>query len=337
MNSALVFRTIVGAALALAALYCGAQTASKQAASPGSAQAYPSRPIRLIIPFPPGGGADIAGRIVGQKLTERLGQQVVVDNRPGASTLIGTEITARATPDGYTLLMATSVHAINPSVYAKKTFDEIADFTPIVLVNTSPNVFAVGQQQPIRNLADLIAQAKAKPGAVKFGSGGYATLTHLVVEMLGVRAGVNLLHVPYKSVQTTGVIDAIGGEVAMVVASVPAFLPWIKNGRLRGIAVTSARRSPALPDVPTVAEQGFPGYAVDYWLGLVGPAGIPPPIVKRINEETNALLKQADVRESFSVQGAEAAGGTPEQFRSLMVREVKAWADVVKTVGIQPQ
>ena len=157
MNSALVSRTIVGAALALAALYCGAQTASKQAAPPGSPQAYPSRPIRLIIPFPPGGGADIAGRIVGQKLSERLGQQVVVDNRPGASTLIGTEITARATPDGYTLLMATSVHAINPSVYAKKTFDEIADFTPIVLVNTSPNVFAVGQQQPVRNLTDLIA------------------------------------------------------------------------------------------------------------------------------------------------------------------------------------
>lgn len=320
----IVFRIIAGAALAAAAFSCAAQS-------------YPSRPIRMVIPFPPGGGADIAGRVIGQKLADRLGVQVVIDNRPGASSLIGTEIVSKATPDGHTLLMATSNHSINPSVFAKRLFDAIADFTPIVLVNTSPLLWAVGPQQPIKGLADLVAQAKSNPGAVKYGTGGNGTLTHLVVEMFRIRAGVDLLQVPYKSVQTTGVVDAIGGQITMVSASVPAFLPWIKAGRLRGIAVTGAQRSTALPEVPTVAEQGYPGYAVDYWLGLVGPAKIAASIVNRINQETNAALKQADVREQFLVQGADPAGGTPAEIRALIEREVKVWAEVVKAVGFQPQ
>jgi tripartite-type tricarboxylate transporter receptor subunit TctC len=324
MKSSIVLRIIAGALLAVAALSCAAQN-------------YPSRPIRLVIPFPPGGGADIAGRVIGQKLSERLGVQVVIDNRPGASTLIGTEIVSKATPDGYTLLMATSNHSINPSIFAKQTFDAIADFTPIALVNTSPLMWAVAPQSTIKNLPDLVAQAKANPGGVKYGTGGNGTQTHLVVEMFRLRAGVDLLQVPYKSVQTTGVVDVVSGQITFVSVSVPALLPFIKAGRLRGIAVTSAQRSSVVPDVPTVAEQGYPGYAVDYWLGLVGPATMPAAIVNRLNQETNAALKQGDVSDQFRIQGADAGGGTPAELRELIVREVKAWAEVVKAVGFQPQ
>ena len=320
----IVLRWVSGAALASAT--CMA-----------AAQAYPSRPVRLVIPFPPGGGADIAGRIIGQKLTDRLGVQVVIDNRPGASTLIGTEIVSKASPDGHTLLMATSNHSINPSIFAKHPFDAIKDFTPIVLVNTSPLLWAVGVQQPIKGLADLIAQAKANPNSIKYGTGGHGTQTHLVVEMLRIRANVELLPVPYKSVQTTGVAETVAGQITMVSASVPALLPFVKSGRLRGIAVTSSKRSNALPDVATVAEQGYPGYAVEYWLGLMGPAQVSAAVVNRINQESNAALKQGDVGDQFHLQGAESAGGSAAEFRELVVREVKIWADVVKAVGLKPQ
>ena len=324
MRSSIALRVITAAAFAAAAFSCAAQS-------------YPSRPIRLIVPFPPGGGADIAARVVGQRLSERLGVQVVVDNRPGASSLIGTELASKAPSDGHTILMATSNHAINPSVFSRRAFDPIKDFAPIVLVNTQPLLWAVRPQDPIKGLADLIAQAKAKPGSIKFGTGGNGTQTHLVVEMFRVRAGVDLLQVPYKSVQTDGVIDTISGQITFVSASVTAFLPYVKTGRLRGIAVTGPKRSTILPEVPTVAEQGFPGYAVDFWLGLMGPAGIPAAILNRINQETNAALKQADVIEQFRVMGSDPAGGTPAEFRKLVEREVPAWAEVIKAIGFQPQ
>jgi tripartite-type tricarboxylate transporter receptor subunit TctC len=322
MHALQVSRTIVGAVLSVMAAGVLAQT-------------YPSRPIRMLIPFPPGGGADIAGRIVGQKLSERLGTQVVIDNRPGASTLIASEIAARSSNDGYTLLMATSNHAINPSIFAKRTFDEIRDFTPIVLVNTSANLLAVGAQQPVKNLADLVALAKAQPRKVDYGTGGHGTLSHLAIEMFGVRARVELTHVPYKG-GVPAMLDAMSGQVVMAVSSVPSMQPYVKSGKLRGVAVTSAQRSSSMPEVPTIAEQGYPGYQVDYWLGLVGPARIPAAIVDRINQETNAILKLAEVREQFLVQGAEPAGGTPAEFLTLLRREVKDWADVVKAVGFKP-
>jgi len=324
MSVSIVLRILSSASMLAAACLC-------------TAQSYPSRPVRLVIPFPPGGGADITGRIVGQKLSERLGTQVVIDNRPGASTMIGTEIVARAGSDGYTLLMSTSNHSINPVTFARHPFDAIKDFTPIVLVNTTPLLWAVSAQGSIRNLTDLIAQAKASPGSVKYGTGGHGTHTHLVVEMLRVRAKVELLSVPYKSVQTTGVAETVAGQITMVSASVAAFLPYVKSGRLRGIAVTGATRTNALPDVPTVAEQGFPGYASEYWLGLMGPANVPAAIVNRINQETNAALKQSDVGDQFRTLGAEATGGTPAEFRDLVVREAKLWAEVVKAIGFQPQ
>jgi tripartite-type tricarboxylate transporter receptor subunit TctC len=323
MEAKMLFQIIAGVVLAAAAVGAAAQD-------------YPTRPIRMVIPFPPGGGADIAGRIVGQKLTERLGVQVVIDNRPGASTLIATEITAKAPGDGYTLLMATSNHAINPSIFAQRTFDEIRDFTPIVLVNTSANLLAVGSQQPIKSLGDLVAQAKSRPGVVNYGTGGHGTLSHLAIEMFRVRAGIDITHVPYKG-GVPAMLDAISGQIVMAVSSVPSMVPYTKAGRLRGIAVTSARRASSMPEVPTIAEQGFPKYEVDYWLGIIGPARIPPAIVNRINRETNAILKQSDVKEQFQVQGAEPGGGTPAEFLALIQREVKAWAEVVKVVGYKPQ
>jgi tripartite-type tricarboxylate transporter receptor subunit TctC len=301
----------------------------------GAAQDYPSRPIRMLIPFPPGGGADIAGRVVGQKLSERLGVQIVIDNRPGASTLLATEIASHATPDGYTLLMATSNHAINPAIFAKRTFDEIKDFTPIVLINASANLLAVSPSQPIKSIPDLIAQAKARPGKITYGTGGHGTLSHLAVEMFALRARIDIQHVPYKG-GIPAVVDTMSGQIAMAVSSVPSMVPYTKTGKLRGIGVTSAKRASSLPDVPTIAEQGFPGYQVDYWLGIMGPAKLPPAIVERINRETNAILKQADVIEQFQVLGAEVTGGTPAEFSALLKREVKDWADVVKAVNFKP-
>jgi tripartite-type tricarboxylate transporter receptor subunit TctC len=319
---AIVVSIIAGAALGAAAFGHAAQD-------------YPSRPIRMLIPFPPGGGADIAGRVVGQKLSERLGVQIVIDNRPGASTLLGTEIAAHATPDGYTLLMATSNHAINPAIFAKRTFDEIKDFTPIVLINASANLLGVSPSQPIKSIPDLIAQAKARPGKITYGTGGHGTLSHLAVEMFALRARIDIQHVPYKG-GIPAVVDTMSGQIAMAVSSVPSMVPYTKTGKLRGIGVTSAKRASSLPDVPTIAEQGFPGYQVDYWLGIMGPAKLPPAIVERINRETNAILKQADVNEQFQVLGAEVTGGTPAEFSALLKREVKDWADVVKAVNFKP-
>ena len=322
MHFKLIFSIVTGTTLALSAM-------------PTPAQQYPSRPIRLLIPFPPGGGADIAGRVVGQKLTERLGQQVVVDNRPGASTLIATEITAKATPDGYTLLMATSNHAINPSIFTQRTFDEIRDFTPIVVVNTSANLLAIAPSNPIKTIPELVTLAKSKPAQVNYGTGGHGTLSHLAIEMFRVRAGVDITHVPYKG-GVPAALDAIAGRIVLAVSSVPSLVPYTKSGKLRGIAVTSAKRASSLPDVPTIAEQGYPGYAVDYWLGLIGPAKLPPAVVERINRETNAILKLPEVNEHFQVLGAETAGGTPAEFLALIKREVKDWAAVVKAVGFKP-
>lgn len=327
---AIVVSIIAGAALIATALGHAAQDPST-----GSGQGYPSRPIRLLIPFPPGGGADIAGRVVGQKLTERLGVQIVIDNRPGASTLLATEIASRAAPDGYTLLMATSNHAINPSIFAKRTFDEIKDFTTIVLINASANLLGVSPSQPIKSIPDLIAQAKARPGKINYGTGGHGTLSHLAVEMFALRARIDIQHVPYKG-GIPAVVDTMSGQIVMAVSSVPSMVPYTKTGKLRGIGVTSAKRASSLPDVPTIAEQGFPGYQVDYWLGIMGPAGLPPAIVERINRETNAILKQADVNEQFQVLGAEVTGGTPAEFSALLRREVKDWADVVKAVKFKP-
>ncbi len=302
----------------------------------GAAQSYPVRPIRLLIPFPPGGGADISGRLIGKALTDRWNVQIVVDNRPGGSNIIATEIVARSNPDGYTLLMATATHAINPSMFAKRPYDEHRDFAPIVIVSNSPNLIAVNLGTPIRNLGEFVGFAKKFPGKMNYGTGGHATHQHMAIELFRAVAGINITHVPYKG-GVPAVNDTIGGQLMMVSTSVPALAPYVKSGRLRSIAVTSGKRSTFMPDVPTIAEQGYPGFDVNYWLGLIGPANLPAAVVAKINKDVNAALGAAEVRDQFLAQGAEPAGGTPQEFDGLIKREIKEWIAMVKKAGIQSQ
>ena len=323
MHASIVSRIIACAVLATATTISLAQT-------------YPTRPIRMLIPFTPGGGADISGRLIGKALGERMGVQFVIDNRPGASTMIATDIVAKAAPDGYTLLMSTGTHTINPSMFAKRPFDEVQDFTPIVIVSNAPNMIAVSLKTPVKSIPDLVAYARANPGKIHYGTGGHATHQHMALEMFRVLAGIDVVHVPYKG-GVPAINEAMGGSIAMVVVSVPGLAPFVKSGRLRGIAVTSAKRSSTMPDIPTVAEQGYPGFDVNYWLGLMGPAKLPAAIVRRISEETNAALKVSEVREQFIFNGAEPGGGSPADFMALVKREIKEWAEVVKKTGLQPQ
>ncbi len=324
MNAAIVSRIIVSSVLAGAAFVCAA------------AEKYPTRPIRMLIPFTPGGGADITGRIIGKALGERMNVQFVIDNRPGASTMIATDIIAKATPDGYTLLMSTGTHTINPSIFVKRPFDEVRDFTPIVLVSKAPNMIAINPKHPVKSIPELVAFARSNPGKLDYGTGGHGTHQHMAFEFFRAIAGIQLTHVSYKG-GVPAINDAIGGSIAMAVVSVPGLAPFVKAGRLRGLAVTSAKRASAMPDIPTIAEQGYPGFDVNYWLGLMGPAKLPPTVVRRINEETNAAIKVAEVREQFAFNGFEPAGGTPEDFVAVVKREIREWADVVKKTGITPQ
>jgi len=301
-----------------------------------AAQTYPARPVRLLIPFPPGGGADISGRLIARALSERWNAQIVVDNRPGASNIIATEIVARAAADGHTLLMGTATHAINPSMFAKRPYDEDRDFSPIVVVSNSPNLIAVNLAAPMRNLTEFVDFAKKFPGKMNYGTGGHATHQHMAIELFRSVAGINLTHVPYKG-GVPAVNDAISGQLMMASTSVPALAPFIKAGRLRAIAVTSLKRSSFMPDVPTIAEQGYAGFNVNYWLGLIGPAHLPPAVLAKINKDANAALAAADVRDQFLAQGAEPAGGTPQAFDALIRREIKEWIAMVKKAGIQTQ
>src|SRR5688500_837180 len=321
MSASIVSRIIASAVLASATFAC----AAAQPASKDSGQTYPSRPIRMLIPFTPGGGADISGRIIGKALGERMNVQFVIDNRPGASTMIATDIVAKANPDGYTLLMSTGTHTINPSIFVKRPFDEVADFTPIVLVSNSPNMIAINPKHPVKSIQDLVSYARSNPGKVDYGTGGHGTHQHMALEYFRAIAGIQLTHVPYKG-GVPAINDAMGGAIAMAVVSVPGLAPFVKTGRLRALAVTSAKRSSTMPEIPTIAEQGYPGFDVSYWLGLMGPAKLPPAIVRRINEETNAAVKAQDVRETFIFNGAEPAGGTPDQFVALVKREIRDWA-----------
>ena len=330
MRAAVVCRTFACAALAAFTVCPG------QAATTATDQNYPTRPIRLLIPFTPGGGADITGRIIGKGLGERMNVQFVIDNRPGASTMIATDIVAKATPDGYTLLMSTGTHTINPSIFVKRPFDEVRDFTMIALVSKAPNMIAINPKHPVKSIPDLVAFARSNPGKVDYGTGGHGTHQHMALEFFRAIAGIQMTHVPYKG-GVPAINDAIGGSIAMAVVSVPGLAPFVKSGRLRVLAVTSLKRSSLMPDVPTVAEQGYPGFDVNYWLGLMGPAKLSPAIVKRINEETNVAIKVPEVREQFSFNGFEPTGGTPEEFAALVKREIGEWAGVVKKTGITPQ
>ena len=305
------------------------------AASPfASAQApYPHQPIRIVVPVPPGGATDIMARAVAQRLTEAWNAQVFVDNRPGAGGNVGAELVAKAPSDGYTLLMGTvGTHAINGSLYPRMPYDAMKDFAPIVLVAAVPNVLEVNPALPVNSVAELIAYAKANPGKLNFASSGSGTSIHLSGELFKVMAGVQMTHVPYKG-SAPALTDLMGGQVQLMFDNLPPSLPQIKAGKLRALAVTTATRAPALPDVPTIAEAGLPGYESSSWFGLLAPAGTPRDIVVKLNAEIAGWLATPEAKEKLTAIGAIAMGGSPEDFAKHIAAETTKWAGVVKASG----
>lgn len=296
-------------------------------------QAYPAKSVRIIVTFPAGGTSDILTRILAQKMSESFGQQVVVDNRAGASGIIAAELAARAAPDGYTLIMGyVGTHAINPALFAKLTYDPVKDFSPISLVAIAPNILVIHPSLPVRSTRELIALAKGKPGELYFSSAGNGSAPHLAGVLFASMAGVKMVHVPYKGApQATQ--DLIAGQVQMQFPTIPVVLPLIKAGRLRAIGVTSVKRAPALPELPTIAESGVPGYEAVSWYGVLGPAGLPREIVARMNAEIGRILRQPEIVESFTGQGADAEPGSPEQFAVLIRSEIQKWGKVVRDSG----
>jgi len=296
-------------------------------------QSYPVKPIRLIVPFPPGGGTDILARIAGQKLAEDFGQQVVIDNRPGAGGTIGSRLAAEAPPDGYTIIMGTtSTHAIGPSLYAKRPYDALKDFTAITEVATSPNVLLVAANLHVNSVKELIVLAKSKPGQLNFGSSGIGTQFHLSGELLKLLAGIDIVHVPYKG---TALVypDMFSGQIAILFDVPPVALPFIKAGRIKALGVSGKKRIAVLPDVPTIAEAGVPGFDADLWFALWGPARLPRERVQRLHDGVVRALATDDVKRRFADLGADSVGSTPEQFTAFLKAEIAKWGKVVKASG----
>ena len=297
------------------------------------AQAYPSKPIKLVVPFPPAGSTDLSARAVAGKLQERLGQPVVIENKPGAGGNIGSDLVAKAQPDGYTLLVGTiGTHAINMALYSKMPYDNIRDFAPVVLLSSTPNVLVVYPAFPAHSVADLIRLAKADPGKITFGSSGSGTSIHLSGVLFNSMAGTEMTHVPYKG---SGGLqpDLMSGTINIAFDNLTATMAQIKAGRLRAIAVTSRARSPMLPDLPTIAESGLPGYEVTSWNAVFAPAGTPKEVIDRLNHELNAILQSPETRKFFAEQGGEAGGGTPRELADLVRAETVKWSKVVKDSG----
>jgi tripartite-type tricarboxylate transporter receptor subunit TctC len=298
------------------------------------AQAYPSKPIRFISPFAPGGGNDIISRAVAQKLSENVKQQVIVDNRPGANGIIGTEMAARSAPDGYTLVLIPSGHAVNASLHRKLPYDSIRDFTPITLVGSSPLILAVHPSLPVKNVKELTALAKARPGQLTYGSAGIGSSGHLGGALFEVLTGAKVVHVPYKGM-SLAITDVISGQVSLVFGTSASVMQHARSGRMRALATTGAHRAAALPDLPTVTEAGVPGYEAGLWYGFVGPARIPLDIVRRLNSEIVSVLKSPEVRERLASQGVEATPTTSEEFGRLLASDLERWAKVVQRAGIR--
>ena len=302
-----------------------------------AADAYPAKPVRFVVAFPPGGGTDIIARSIAQKLAERIAQQVVVDNRPGAGGNIGTDMVAKSAPDGYTLLMGSAGPlAINASLFGKMPFDPIKDLAPVTLAASTPNVLLVHPALRAATLKELIALAKARPGEINFASSGHGTPAHLAGELFNLMAGVEMVHVPYKGA-APALADLLGGQVQIMFSTMPPALPHVRDGKLRALAVTSAKRSPAAPELPTVDETALPGFEANTWHGVVVPAGTPGAIVARLNREIVAILHLPDVVERFSSQGAEALGSTPEEFAAYIKSETLKWAKVVRDSGAKAE
>ena len=304
------------------------------AASGSSAQSYPNRPVRILVPFPAGAGVDIVARMLGLPLTDLWGQAAVVDNRPGAGGTIACELAAKAAPDGYTLLLGNiSTFAMAPSLYKKVNYDPVQSFAPITLVNTSANVLVAHPSVPATTTQALIALAKAKPGQINYASAGSGTSPHLAAELFKSMAGVDLVHVPYKG-SPQALTDLLGGQTQIMFASLVSALPHIRQARLRALGVTSLKRAAALPALPAISEAGLRGYDVSVWMGIVAPAGTPPAIIAQLNRQIAALLQSPDIRERLAVQGLEAASNSPAEFRSYIASEVRKWAVVIKQAGV---
>jgi len=303
-------------------------------ALPIFAQDYPKRPVRLIVPFPPGGGNDIVARAVAQELAKSLGQPFVVDNRAGAGGAIGAELAARSPADGYTLFLGgVGSHVVNPSLHAKLSYDPVRDFAPVTLIASAPSVLVVNPSLQVTNVAESTALAKANPGKLNYASNGNGSSAQLAAVLYESMAGVRMMHVPYKGV-AAALVDVMSGEVQLMFGTLVAIIPHIKSGRLRALAVTGKRRSALLPDVPTLAESGLPGYEAGSWYGILAPAGTPGAIVARLNAEINNAIRQPEVRERLAAEGAEVLGGTPGDFASHIRTELSRMKLLVREAGI---
>ena len=318
----------------LAALACACATLF---ATPGLAQTWPGKPVRLLVPFPPGGSTDIVARIVAQKLSERLRQAIVIENRGGAGGTIGTALLAKAAPDGYTLGVAsTSTHAVAPSVYARLDYDPVKDFAPISLMAVSPYLLVVHPGLPVKTVQELVALAKSKPGKLNYASAGVGSTTQLAMEMLKAVSGTYLLHIPYNGNGPAGTA-VIGGQVEILFGSLPAVLPHAQSGRVRALAVGSLRRSPALPEVPTVAESGYPGFDASLWLAIVAPAGTPQAVVERLQREISEIITSPETRDLLAKAGAEPLTSTSAELATLIRDGVIKYAKIVKAAGVKPE
>jgi tripartite-type tricarboxylate transporter receptor subunit TctC len=324
MNSRIAYRFML--VLGVLAISGGAAVA---------ADSYPARPIRMIVPFPPGGSNDIVGRVIGQQLGDRLGKPVVIDNRGGAGGLIGTETAINAQPDGYTLLIISVAYAYNPAIY-KLPYDPVKAVVPVAQLGTGPNVLAVHPSVAARSTQELVALAKAKPGQLNYASAGIGSFQHMSSEMFRIMSGLNIVHIPYKG-GGPAMLAVIGGQAQISIGSLLQTLPHIRSGKMRALATGGLKRSPALPEVPTVAEGGVPGYEANNWWGIVAPAATPAPVVKRINDEVAKILAAPETQKWFLGEGGEAVSRTPDEFRKWILSEMGKWGKVVKQAGIKAE
>ncbi len=305
-------------------------------AAPGCAQSYPSRPIRILVPFAPGGGTDLVARAVAIKMSDSFGTSVVVDNRPGGNANIGNELAARATPDGYTLLMTSSSLTINASLYKKLPYDPVKDFSPISLATNVPYILAAHPSLGVSTFQEFITLARAKTKPISYGSAGTGNATHLAMEMMKIVTKIDIVHVPYKGTGQA-LTDLLGNQIQAYWATMPPTLPHVRSGRLKGLAVGSLKRSKAAPDIPTVSELGYPGFEAGSWFGMLAPAGTPKSIIVRLNKEVVGALAAPELNERLSAEGAEPAGNTPEEFAAFIKNELVKWAKVTKAAGIAAQ
>jgi len=302
-----------------------------------AATAFPTKPIRIIVAYTPAGTTDILARALAQKMSEAWGQPVIVDNRPGANGNIGTEVAARAVPDGHSLVMATAgTHGINVSLYRKLGWHPVKDFAPVSLTAMVPNIMVVNNSLPVKNVKEFVAHVKANPGKLSYGSPGNGSTAHLSMELFKSMTGANLVHIPYKG--SAGVLtDVMGGQIAVTIDNMPPYVPQVRAGKIRALAVSTAKRSSAMPDVPTIAEAGVTGYEAGAWFGLLAPAGTPKAVVAQLSAESARILKLPDVSKRISELGAEPVGSTPEEFGALIQSEIAKWAKVIKDANVELQ